>query len=97
MHIKIYAQEKEKETLENPQLNLSGWQGSELVFYADEYLKDEQEIDLAGFHIRVFLTPGHTVEAAAIIFHIRTRYSAETVSSRLLLEGLISRREVHPS
>ena len=61
LHIKIYAQEKEKETLENPQLNLSGWQGSELVFYADEYLKDEQEIDLAGFHIRVFLTPGHTV------------------------------------
>lgn len=39
LHIKIYAQEKEKETLENPQLNLSGWQGSELVFYADEYLK----------------------------------------------------------
>ena len=35
LHIKIYAQEKEKETLENPQLNLSGWQGSELVFYAD--------------------------------------------------------------
>ena len=31
LHIKIYAQEKEKETLENPQLNLSGWQGSELV------------------------------------------------------------------
>ena len=89
LHIKIYAQEKEKETLENPQLNLSGWQGSELVFYADEYLKDEQEIDLAGFHIRE--------EAAAIISHIRTRYSAETVSSRLLLEGQISRREVHPS
>ena len=68
LHIKIYAQEKEKETLENPQLNLSGWQGSELVFYADEYLKDEQEIDLAGFHIRVFLTPGHTVGGCCYYF-----------------------------
>ena len=92
LHIKIYAQEKEKETLENPQLNLSGWQGSELVFYADEYLKDEQEIDLAGFHIRDIRW-----EAAAIISHIRTRYSAGTAFFRLLLEGLISRREVHPS
>ena len=72
LHIKIYAQEKEKETLENPQLNLSGWQGSELVFYADEYLKDEQEIDLAGFHIRVFLTPGHTVGSQSVLIDTGT-------------------------
>ena len=34
--------------------------GRELVFHADKFLKDEQEIDLAGFHIRVLHTPGHT-------------------------------------
>ena len=60
LNVKIYAHEKEKETLENPQLNLSGWQGGQLVFHADEYVKDEQELDLAGFHIRVLHTPGHT-------------------------------------
>ena len=31
-----------------------------MVYDADEFLKDEQEIELAGFKIRVFLTPGHT-------------------------------------
>ena len=30
------------------------------MFHADIYLKDEQELDLAGFHIRVLPTPGHT-------------------------------------
>lgn len=80
LHIKIYAQEKEKETLENPQLNLSGWQGSELVFYADEYLKDEQEIDLAGFHIRVFFTPGHTVGGCCYYFpYQNTLFSGDSL------------------
>ena len=67
-HIEIYAEEHEKETLENPALNLSGWEGRELSFHADRYLKDEQEIDLAGFHIRVLFTPGHTVGGCCYLF-----------------------------
>ena len=68
LNVKIYVHEKEKETLENPQLNLSGWQGGQLVFHADEYVKDEQELDLAGFHIRVLFTPGHTVGGCCYLF-----------------------------
>jgi glyoxylase-like metal-dependent hydrolase (beta-lactamase superfamily II) len=34
--------------------------GDQVVFRADEFLKDGQEIDFAGFHIRVLHTPGHT-------------------------------------
>ena len=59
--IQIYAHVAEREKLENPAINLSGWEGKERAYRADCYLKDEQEIDLAGFHIRVFHTPGHTV------------------------------------
>jgi len=59
--IKIYAEEHEKETLDTPSLNLSGWEGVQKTYHADVFLKNEQEIDLAGFHIRVFHTPGHTV------------------------------------
>ena len=66
--IEIYAEEHEKETLGNPALNLSGWEGRELSFHADRYLKDEQEIDLAGFHIRVLFTPGHTVGGCCYLF-----------------------------
>ena len=58
--IPIYAHEIEKETLEDTNLNASWMMGESLIFHADKFLKDEQEIDLAGFHIRVLHTPGHT-------------------------------------
>ena len=58
--IRIYAHELEKDTLEDPEINASWMMGKRQVFSADEFLKDEQEIDLAGFHIRVLFTPGHT-------------------------------------
>jgi glyoxylase-like metal-dependent hydrolase (beta-lactamase superfamily II) len=59
--IQVYAHEAEQETLEDPELNLSGWIGAQMKYHADIFLKSEQEIDLAGFHIRVLFTPGHTV------------------------------------
>jgi glyoxylase-like metal-dependent hydrolase (beta-lactamase superfamily II) len=58
--IKIYAHEQEKETLADPKVNVSWMVGASNVFRADEFLTDEQELDLAGFHIRVLHTPGHT-------------------------------------
>ena len=58
--IKIYAHEAEKETLSDSGKNVSWMVGKEESYHADEYVKDEQELDLAGFHIRVFHTPGHT-------------------------------------
>ena len=66
--IKIYAEKHEKETLDTPSLNLSGWEGVQKTYHADVFLKDEQEIDLAGFHIRVFHTPGHTVGGCCYYF-----------------------------
>ena len=59
--IPVYAHEDEKETLEDPKLNVSWMMGKEEHFSADEFVTDEQELDLAGFHIRVLHTPGHTV------------------------------------
>ena len=45
--IKVYAEEHERETLDDPKLNLSGWAGAETTYRADVFLKDEQEFDLA--------------------------------------------------
>lgn len=59
--IKIYAHQKEKETLETPKINLSGMLGYENSFYADSYLKDGDILELAGFQIQVLHTPGHTL------------------------------------
>ena len=68
--IEIYAQEHERETLENTALNLSHWEGRSKMraYRADHFLKDEQEIELAGMRIRVFHTPGHTVGGCCYYF-----------------------------
>lgn len=59
--ILVYACEKEKETLADSRINLSGpMAGGACTYHADVFLRDEEEIDLAGFHIRTLFTPGHT-------------------------------------
>ena len=51
-----------KDVLMDARLNTSSTLGFSRPYtvQADIYLKDQQEIDLAGFHIQVFHTPGHT-------------------------------------
>lgn len=57
----VYAHEDEKETLEEARLNLSSsFEWEEKGYRADIYVKDGEELDLAGFAIRVLHTPGHT-------------------------------------
>ena len=58
--IKIYAHEAEEDTLKTPRKNLSGMIGAKETYHADVYVKDQQEIELAGFVIKAFHTPGHT-------------------------------------
>lgn len=58
--IKVYAAAAEKETLENPDINLSSQFGSGYTVKADEFLNDGQEIELLGEKVRCLLTPGHT-------------------------------------
>ncbi|MCR5143743.1 MAG: MBL fold metallo-hydrolase [Lachnospiraceae bacterium] len=61
-NISVYAHEAEKETLDNPNINLSGpSMGAPVVYEADEFVRDEQTLKLAGFNVRVLFTPGHTV------------------------------------
>lgn len=80
LNVKIYAEEHEKETLESPELNLCSWEGKSVNYHADIFLKDEQEIDLAGFHIRVFHTPGHTVGGCCYYFpYQNTLFSGDTL------------------
>ena len=59
--IKIYAHEAQADELRNPSINLSGDMfGNSELYHADVFLKDQEEIDLAGLHIRCLFTPGHT-------------------------------------
>ncbi len=58
--VSIYIHEKEKETLESEEGNAAWMIGKPNQYHADIFLRDEQELDLAGFHVRVLFTPGHT-------------------------------------
>lgn len=59
--IEIYAQEAEKELLENAEYNCSAvFTRKELTLEADIFLKDDEEIDMIGFRWKLLHTPGHT-------------------------------------
>lgn len=67
--VQIYVHELEKETLENPSLNLCAMAGDKgLAFHADVYVKDGQMLEISGFSIRVLHTPGHTIGGVCYYF-----------------------------
>ena len=78
--VKIYAHAKERETLENPGINLSGWEGKQEVYHADEYVAEDGILALAGFEVVVFHTPGHTVGGCCYYFKEQnTLFSGDTL------------------
>ncbi len=89
LNVKIYAHEAEQDTLETPGLNLSGWEGKAETYHADVYVKDEQELELAGFKVKVLFTPGHTVGGCCYYFTEQgVLFSGDT-----LFEGSIGRTD----
>ncbi len=58
--VQIYAHEKEKETLQQPELNRSPMIGRRDVYHADVFVKDGEILKLAGMELAVLHTPGHT-------------------------------------
>jgi glyoxylase-like metal-dependent hydrolase (beta-lactamase superfamily II) len=58
--IPVYAGEYEREMLESPEADMLGLGALKGNYTADTYVKDGQELELAGFQIKVFHTPGHT-------------------------------------
>lgn len=58
--IPVYAHTDESEILKTPSLNLSNMAHRKVNLVPDVNLKDNQDLVLAGFHIQVLHTPGHT-------------------------------------
>ncbi len=58
--IKVYAHEREKETLEQPGINVSSMIGRRDSYHADVFVKDGEKLQLAGMELKVLHTPGHT-------------------------------------
>lgn len=76
--IPIIAYEGEKKLLSDPQDNLSmAFEGEPVSLAADRYVRDGEELALAGFKARVIHTPGHTPGSVCYYFE----------SEKLLLSG----------
>jgi len=66
--IKVYAYEAEKELLQDARLNLSRGMSGAYTLDADVYVKDGEEITIAGMTCKVIATPGHTVGGCCYYF-----------------------------
>ncbi len=66
--VKVYAGEGERELLKSADLNVSERAGRACTTYADVYVKDGQEITIAGMTCRVIATPGHTAGGCCYYF-----------------------------
>lgn len=58
--VKAYACEAEKKLLQDAGLNVSAQAGRPCTTFADVYVKDGQELELAGMRCKLIATPGHT-------------------------------------
>lgn len=77
---RIYALDAEQRLLMDPSLNLSnsmGGFGGGYTVAADEFVRDGDILELAGFSIRCIATPGHT--AGGVCYYI--------ASENLLISG----------
>lgn len=66
--VKAYAFEGERELLKSARLNISEEAGRACETYADVYVKDGDEISLAGMSCRAIATPGHTAGGVCYYF-----------------------------
>lgn len=66
--VRVYAGEAERELLKSPELNVSEQAGRSCSAYADVYVRDGQEISVAGMTCRVIATPGHTAGGCCYYF-----------------------------
>lgn len=65
---KIYAAEDERKLCESPRANVSEWAGRPCTIAPDVYVKDGEEIGIAGMTCKVLVTPGHTVGSSCYYF-----------------------------
>lgn len=66
--IPVYVHEAERETLTDVRVNASAMFGCPETYEADIFVKDGQQIQVAGFDIKVLHTPGHTPGGACYYF-----------------------------
>ncbi len=66
--VKVYASQAEREILTDARLNLSKGMSGAYTMEADVYVKEGEEITIAGMTCKVIETPGHTAGGCCYYF-----------------------------
>ncbi|MBQ9766374.1 MAG: MBL fold metallo-hydrolase [Lachnospiraceae bacterium] len=104
-HMPVYCHETEAELLETPALNLTALVGIGYGLKANNTLKDEEIVELAGIRIKTMHTPGHTsgcacyyLEEEGILFSGDTLFAESvgrtdfpTGSSNELVDSIVNK------
>lgn len=88
--VKVYACIEEKELCEDACLNVSEEVGRPYVVTVDEYLKDGDNVIIAGMKFRVIETPGHTKGSCCYYFEA----DKILISGDTLFEGSVGRTDL---
>lgn len=77
---KVYANEAEQPLCESSELNVSAQVGRPCTIKPNVYLKDGDELTLAGLKVKMIATPGHTVGSCCYYFEEgKTLISGDTL------------------
>lgn len=87
---KLYALEAERELLQDAHKNVSAQVGRPYTVEADVYVRDGEEITLAGMTFQVIATPGHTCGGCCYYF----REAGFLVSGDTLFEETVGRTDL---
>lgn len=80
LNVKIYANKKEKELLNDSSMNYSKMAGCDYTLQLEDMLEDGQIIHMAGFTIKVIYTPGHTIGGTCYYFdNEKVLFSGDTL------------------
>lgn len=86
----VYAWEAEKNVCESDRLNVSASVGRSCTVHPDVYLKDGEEVTIAGMTFKVIGTPGHTEGSCCYYFEA----DKILLSGDTLFEGSVGRTDL---
>ena len=89
-HIPVIASEAEKELLADSNLNGGYMIRKAITLKADQFIKDQDQITLAGLKIKVIHTPGHTAGGVCYYFE----QEKVLISGDTLFSGSVGRTDL---
>lgn len=87
---KVYALDAEEDLLMSSDLNASEMAGRACVVKANGFFKDEEELEILGFKIKVLATPGHTKGSCCFYF----KEDGVLISGDTLFEESVGRTDL---